>query len=139
MAATPTMQDKAAIRQIIRDIEVAWTHQDGYAYARLFVEDAELCEISGFKCQGREAIADRHQASFKTRDINSRLEISIERVRFIRPDVAHVEIMSNYNNVTYPFVKILILLVLTKQKSDWRIEIFNYAGILSHPSESNNA
>jgi uncharacterized protein (TIGR02246 family) len=121
-----TMQDKAAIRQIVRDIEVAWNNRDAYAYARTFVEDAELRMMQGLKVQGRDAIAQDYQMDDQCR--NTLMQSEIENIRFIRPDVVHLEIISYLHEC--PFEKAIASVVMSKENSEWRIVTFNNAGIL---------
>ncbi len=130
MSMKPTMQDETAVRQIIRDLEAAWNNRDGHAYARSFAEDAHYRVIWGFAVEGREAIAQGHQEIFDGRYRNSRLEMQIENVRFLRPDVAYVEASSHLHNVDMPFEKAIATLVAVKENDQWHAMTFNNAGIL---------
>lgn len=80
--------------------------------------------------EGREAIAQGHQEIFDGRYRNSRLEMQVENVRFIRPDVAYVEAFSHLHNVEIPFEKAIATLVAIKENDQWRAVAFNNEGIL---------
>lgn len=130
MEANHTMQDEVTIRQIVRDLESAWNRRDGQAYARPFIEDADFRVVWGFKVHGREAIAEGHQQIFENQYRNTQIEMNVEKIRFLRSDVAHVETIHYLRNVDLPFEKSIAALVLTKENDEWHIATFNNAGIL---------
>ncbi len=130
MSGTQTMQDRATIRQVLKDVETAWNNCDGYAFARSFVEDGEYRLVWGLKVQGREAIAQDYRKLFENRYCNSRMEMEIACMRFIRADVAHVETVNYFHHAEFPFEKAITSIVVAKENSEWRIVTFNNAGIL---------
>lgn len=136
MPVRHTMQDEVAIRQIIKDLQTAWNNRDGHAFARPFLEDAGYRVIWGFKLVGREEIARGHQDIFDNQYRNSRLEAVIENIRFIRPDVAHIEVIFRLHNAdaVLPFEKSIASIVLTKTDGVWRAVTLNNAGILPRSS-----
>jgi len=80
--------DEAAIHDIVRRCEAAWNAADGAAWAASFAEDADFVDILGKHHQGRVAIEAGHRHIFATIYKGSRAEYRVERVRFLRPDVA---------------------------------------------------
>jgi len=84
MATKPTMQDKVAIQQLIKDIVSAWNNADVHAFARVVTEDAEFRDAFGEKILGRANIAARHQQLFDGVMFGSKLSSHIDGIRFIR-------------------------------------------------------
>jgi len=80
--------DEAAIHDIVRRCEAAWNAADGVAWAAPFAEDADFVDVLGNPHQGRAAIEAGHRHIFATIYKGSRAEYRVERVRFMRPDVA---------------------------------------------------
>jgi uncharacterized protein (TIGR02246 family) len=124
---SPTMQDIAAIRQLVRDCAQAWNRQDGIAWGQPFAEDADLRTTSGSKLRGRAAIVQQVQES-QCRGIQ--MELHIESIRFIHADVACVEAVSQLHQADIPFERVISAIVAVKNDDIWRIVIFSNAGIL---------
>jgi uncharacterized protein (TIGR02246 family) len=126
MGVLHTMQDDVAIRQLVKDCTNARNGRDAYAFGQPLAEDADYRTIWGTKLHGRTAII---QKLFDTGCKGVRLETQIESVRFIRPDVACVEAISSLNNTDIPFEKVVSAIVAVKENGEWRIVMFNNAGI----------
>ncbi len=135
MSPTHTMQDEAAIGQLLKDIESAWNQADGYAFARVFTEDSEFRSLWGDKAHGREAIGQAHQHLFDGPLRGSSLELTVESIRFIRPDVAYVEMINRMKHPSNPFPYSIAALLLVKTNGEWRAVTFNNAGILPRPQQ----
>ncbi|MEO8394884.1 MAG: SgcJ/EcaC family oxidoreductase [Chloroflexota bacterium] len=136
MSTTPTthtMQDEAAIGQLLKDVETAWNNADGSAFARVFAEDSEFRSLWGDKAHGRDAIAQAHQHLFTGPLRGSSLEVEIEGIRFVRPDVAYVEMISRMKHPSNPFPYSIACLTVVKTNGEWRAVTFNNAGILPRP------
>jgi uncharacterized protein (TIGR02246 family) len=81
-------QDERDIQAIVCRCEAAWNAADGAAWSADFAEDADFVHILGDHHQGRAAIEAGHRHIFATIYKGSRVEYRLERVRFVRPDVA---------------------------------------------------
>lgn len=132
MTSNPTMQDEVAIRQIVKNLEGAWNRRDIHAYSRVFWVDADYRVIWGFKVKGRDAIVEGHQQIFDNQYRTSQIEINIEQIRFLRPDVVHVETKNHLRYVELPFEMSITAITMTKENDEWRIATYNNAGILPH-------
>src|SRR5438552_15224641 len=84
--------DEARIRQIIAEEESAWNRGDAKGYASHFEEEGGFTNVLGTVYYGRRAFEDRHAALFATVFKNTVLSMSVQKIRFIRPDVAVVDI-----------------------------------------------
>ena len=80
--------DERAIRDIVKGCEAAWNAGDGAAWVASFAEDADFVDLLGDRHQGRPAIEAGHRHIFATIYKGSRVEYRIDRLRFVRPDVA---------------------------------------------------
>lgn len=83
-------QDKAAIEEIVKSVERAWNAGDSKGFAAPFAEDADYVIINGMHAKGRAAIDEGHRRIFDTIYKGSNNTMTVESVRFIRPDVALV-------------------------------------------------
>lgn len=80
--------DEQAIRQIIQDMESAWNRGDSAAFVEHLADDADFIDILGMHHQGRERLEAGHRQILNTIYRGSRLQYTIEGIRFMRPDVA---------------------------------------------------
>lgn len=129
MPALHTMQDEAAIRQLVRDMESAWNRADSYAFARVFVEDGEFRSVWGQKVYRREAITEDHRHLFTTQLRNSQIEVQIAGIRFLRQDVAYLETISQIHHENNPFAWTIGAAIIIKEAGIWRIVTLNNAGL----------
>lgn len=91
---TPTTvsSEEARIRNIIADQVVAWNAGDAKAFSASFSEDGSFTNIRGTVVYGRQAFFDRHAEIFRSVFKGSTLAMSPTKIRFVRPDVAIVDI-----------------------------------------------
>lgn len=91
---TPTTasSDETRIRDIIADQVVAWNAGDAKAFSASFSEDGSFTNIRGTVVYGRRAFLDRHAEIFQSVFKGSTLAMSPTKIRFVRPDVAIVDI-----------------------------------------------
>lgn len=134
--SAPTLHDEVSIRQLVNHLTEAWNHHDGIAFGQPFREDAEYRVVWGNKIVGREAIAQGHQWLFTNHYAQSRLESTIDVIRFLRSDVVYIETIFQLHNATmpdgspYPFEKAIVAMTAVKENGEWAISTFNNAGIL---------
>ncbi len=82
--------DERALHGMVYQLEQAWNAADGAAFAEPFTEDADFIHILGGYYVGRSAIEAGHRMIFGTIYKGSTVRFSVEKVRFLRPDVALV-------------------------------------------------
>jgi len=82
--------DERALHSMVYQLEAAWNSADGAAFAALFAEDADFIHILGGYYAGRPAIESGHRMIFGTIYKGSTVRYSVEKIRFVRPDVAIV-------------------------------------------------
>jgi uncharacterized protein (TIGR02246 family) len=84
--------DEKALHGIVYQLEGAWNAADGAGFAALFAEDADFIHILGGYYTGRAAIETGHRMIFGTIYKGSTVRYSVEKIRFLRPDVAIVSL-----------------------------------------------
>jgi uncharacterized protein (TIGR02246 family) len=82
--------EERALHGIVYHLEAAWNAADATAFAAPFTEDAEFIHILGGYYTGRAAIEAGHRMIFGTIYKGSTVRYSVEKIRFLRPDVALV-------------------------------------------------
>ena len=100
IAATPqTSPDETAVRDIIQEEITAWNSGDAAAYSRHFAADGTCTNIRGQFFTGRQAFIERHDYLFKGPFHGSTLKQDIVSLRFVRPDVAVVEVLTSVTGI----------------------------------------
>ena len=82
--------DERALHQLVYQLEAAWNAGDGKSFAEAFAEEADFIHILGGYYSGRAAIESGHRMIFGTIYKGSTVRYSVEKIRFLRPDVAIV-------------------------------------------------
>ena len=73
---------------MVYQLEGAWNAADSASFAALFAEDADFIHILGGYYTGRAAIEAGDRMIFGTIYKGSSVRYSVEKIRFLRPDVA---------------------------------------------------
>lgn len=80
--------DEKSLHEMVYHLEAAWNAADGQSFAEAFAEDADFIHILGGYYTGRTAIEAGHRMILGTIYKGSTVRYSVERIRFVRPDVA---------------------------------------------------
>ena len=75
---------------MVYQLEAAWNAADATSFASLFAEDAEFIHILGGYYTGRAAIEAGHRMIFGTIYKGSTVRYSVEKIKFVRPELALV-------------------------------------------------
>jgi uncharacterized protein (TIGR02246 family) len=130
----PTPADEARIREIIAEQVAAWNAGDGKAFSASFAENGSFTNIRGTVFYGHSAFEDRHIEIFRTFFKGSKLTMSPTKIRFVRPDVAIVDIATEVSGlrdappgVTAGAGRIHTRLqqVFVKNDGVWRVESYH--------------
>jgi uncharacterized protein (TIGR02246 family) len=82
--------EEKALHKMVYQLESAWNAGDGDAFAGLFADDADLIHILGGYYSGRETIRAGHRMIFGTIYKGSTIHYSVEKIKFLRDDIAIV-------------------------------------------------
>jgi len=80
--------DEQAIAEIVGRMEAAWNKADAAAFCAAMADDVDFINVLGEHHQGRDTVARGHQFIFASIYKDSRVRYTLERIRFVRPDVA---------------------------------------------------
>jgi uncharacterized protein (TIGR02246 family) len=141
-AATPqSSPDEIAIRNIIQEEITAWNAGDAAAYARHFASDGTFTNVRGQFFTGRQAFIDRHDFVFKGQFHGSTLKQDIVSLKFVRPDVAIVEVLTSVagiqklspgtNTDDKGRLRTRLLQVIAKDGGEWKIVAYHNTDVKS--------
>jgi uncharacterized protein (TIGR02246 family) len=135
--------DERAIRQIFADFNAALNRHDAQAMASMCTEDADYLVIPGNDLVGRVAIEQYLRPLFNGILKSLTREASVQKIRFLRPDVA--VLIGDYRtsgvvtaNGPAPPSKGLYDWVLTKQDGRWLISLWREADPPTRPARAPN-
>jgi uncharacterized protein (TIGR02246 family) len=145
IAAIPQpSSDEIAIRNIIQEEITAWNAGDAAAYSRHFSEDGTCTNIRGQFFTGRQAFIERHDYIFKGQFHGSTLKQDIVSLKFVRPDVAVVEVLTSVtgfqklspgtNADDKGRLRTRLLQVIVKDKGEWKIAAYHNTDVKSDVS-----
>lgn len=126
-AAADQRSDEQAIRSAVDHLAAAWNRHDVHAFAAGFAVDADFTDWRGATVSGREHIQAFHAQPFATVLKDSRLEPTGIRTRFLRSDVASVDVpwqmtgMADADGKPRPARSGLMSLVMVRDAEHWEI------------------
>ena len=132
--ASASARDEKAVRAVVASLADAWTAADAQAWAKLFTEDADFTVWNGMYSKGRVAIEQGHRQIFNTFYKDTKMRYVVRSVRFLRDDVAlvHVDASVVRNSEDFPASPHAVpLLVMVKDKGQWRIAAFQNTNVQS--------
>jgi uncharacterized protein (TIGR02246 family) len=91
--------DDSLIRQIVTDQVKAWNVGDAKAFSLHFADDGSFTNIRGNVFYGHTAFEERHAEIFSTFFKGTKLAMSVDKIRYVRPDVAIVNISCEVNQL----------------------------------------
>jgi len=134
-AAVAQTAGEAQIRAIIAEQAAAWNVGDAKAFSSHFADDGSFTNIRGTVFYGQQAFEDRHREIFATFFKGSKLAMSASRIRFVRPDVAIVDIATEVSVLhgTPPgispnntgTIQTRLQEVYVKDRGEWRIASYH--------------
>jgi uncharacterized protein (TIGR02246 family) len=142
VAATPeTSPDETSVRNIITEEISAWNSGDAAAYSRHFAADGTFTNIRGEFFTGREPFIQKHDNLFKGPFHGSTLKQDIVSLKFVRPDVAVVEVLTSVTGIPKLFpgtntddkgrLRTRLLQVLVKDGDEWKITAYHNTDVKS--------
>ena len=80
--------EERELHKLVYQLESAWNAGDGDAFAALFADDADVIHILGGYYTGKETIRAGHRMIFGTIYKGSNVHYSVEKIKFLRPEIA---------------------------------------------------
>lgn len=123
--------DEAAMRENVKQMETGWNTKSGAVFAKSFAEDADYVVVNGMYIKGRTTIETQHQRIFDTIYKDTRINLTVKQIRFLRPDVAVVHVNGHRDGPTKELTGDAILtLVMTKETQGWTIAAFQNTSVV---------
>ena len=131
-----TKSDEARLRAIVAEQVAAWNIGDAKVFSASFAEDGSFTNIRGSVFYGHQAFEDRHVEIFNTFFKDTKLAMSVSKVRFERPDVAIADIVTEISELhgkTPPgvnaaadgIIRTRLQEVFVKTGDEWRIASYH--------------
>lgn len=127
--------EEAAIQKLLGELADAWNRGDAPAYGARYRPDGTFTNVNGTFHAGREAFNRRHEEIFRGFLRGTTLELTTKELRFIRPDVAVVDLDTGVSGVPAPppgvraapdgALHTCLLLVLVKEGGSWWIAAYH--------------
>ena len=135
-------EDEKAIRGLMDRFMDSWNRHDAHAFAMVFAEDADFTNVRGVGATGRPKIEEFHAPMFATIFRNSHQTYTDVKVRFVRSDVAAVDVGWEMTGVldaqggAIPNRRGLLNFVMTKDADHWHITVMHNQDLTALPSPS---
>jgi uncharacterized protein (TIGR02246 family) len=97
--ALASSDDETRISRIVAEQVAAWDAGDAKAFSASFADDGSFTNIRGDVFYGHQAFEDRHAEIFRTFFKGSKLSMSVSKIRFVRPDVAIVDVVTEVSEL----------------------------------------
>lgn len=135
--------DEASIRKAIDGEEDAWNRGDAKAFAARFQEDGTFTDVFGAVSHTRAELEKRQVEFFTSLFKGSRLALKVRKVRFLRPDVAVVEIdteVSGFRKLppgvyvdAEKMLRTRLQQVMAKTGNEWMVAAFHDVDVKTPP------
>ena len=126
--------DEQSIRNIVTTMQTGWNAKDGKIFASGFAKVHDYIVINGMYMSGitTEINAASHQNIFNTIYKTTSVELRIDKINFVRPDLAFMYVLG----VTYPQgtaipenPSAIISMAVEKKNNEWKIISFHNSPI----------
>lgn len=122
--------DEQAIRKIVQNLADGWTHGNGAEFAGSFADTHDFIVWNGYymKNLNPQVNASSHQGLFDTRYKDTRMYSTIDKIKFVREDVALIHVLAAVVNKTESRPKdpeVLWTGILEKNNGQWKIISFH--------------
>jgi uncharacterized protein (TIGR02246 family) len=124
--------DEKAITAVITDRFVAgWNTHDAHVLASAFAPDADFTNVRGVGASGRENIEHFHAQAFQRMFMQSHLTAEVKKIRFLKPDVAVVDVRWEMtgalspDGTALPVRSGLLDLVFVSSSGSWLIAVMH--------------
>jgi uncharacterized protein (TIGR02246 family) len=131
-------KDEAAVRELVTAFERASNRHDATAFAAVFALDCDFTNVRGMTGHGRKAVEEFHRPLFEGDTSKGNpsfkdavLKIDEVKVRFVRPDVASVDIFWTQTGSVAPDGKDrgtrkgLATWLVTRENGIWHVAVMH--------------
>ena len=124
-------QDDISIKRFVKNFETIFNNKDAKAAAAFWSEDGDFITYVGDHLHGRQEIEEYHQNIFIQFYQGAQNKLSDPSIRFLKPDVAAVDVRWEMTNATSadgkprPTFKGIMVWTMTKENGNWFIKIMH--------------
>ncbi|MEP7377466.1 MAG: SgcJ/EcaC family oxidoreductase [Chitinophagaceae bacterium] len=128
--AQTNTNDEDAIRTVVKTMETGWNEKSGEKYASIFADTHDFIVWNGyyFPNQTRQGTAAAHQNLFTGIYKNSDVELKVDKIKFIRKDIALVHTYGGMYEKGKQLPEnpgVLMTLLMEKKDAKWQIISFH--------------
>jgi uncharacterized protein (TIGR02246 family) len=119
--------EERPLYQIVEKLQSAWNRSDSVTWAALFADDADFIHILGGDFAGQTAIERGHRVIFDTIYKGSTNKFTVQKIRFVGPDVAVVFLLAELKVTTPglpPLLQARPTLIVHRSDDTWKIVAF---------------
>ena len=138
-------ESEAQIRAVVESEGDAWNRGDAEAFAAHYAEDGSFTNVIGQQLYGKPAFVAQHARIFSTIYKGSHNTFLVTKIKFLRPDVAVVDIDGALVGATRlpPGIKagedgavhVKLQEVMTREKGVWWIAAFHNVAVTPLPPQ----
>ncbi len=134
--------DHQAIQNVMDRFMDAWNRHDAKAFAAVFAEDADFTNVRGIGASRRSKIEEFHAPLFATIFKNSHQKYTEIKTRFIRPDVAAIDVRWEMTGAVdaqgnpRPDRRGMLNFVMAKNDWQWQIVVMHNLDLTALPAIS---
>lgn len=124
-----TANREAELSGLIDTFVAGWNAGSGERLASAFAPDADFTNVMGLHARGRDVIARGHDEILATVFRGTRLEATINQIRYLRPDVAAMDVTLTLRGADGQPLAMLpggssAGLIATRDAATWAIAVF---------------
>ena len=120
-SSSPVGVDEDLIRDLVRWLEISWNSSASAGFAAPFSDDADFVTIFGAHYTSRSSVEANHRHIFDTIYKESRIAYNVEKIRFVRPDVAIAFVRVRLQMRNGKMLEARPNMVLVKDNERWQI------------------
>jgi uncharacterized protein (TIGR02246 family) len=122
--------DETALNKQVESMQTAWNNKNGEVFSQSFADVHDYIVVNGFYFPAftRQGNAAAHQGLFNGRYKNTDIELNVDKISFIRPDLAMVYVLgaSFEKGAAVPKDPSIIMTILFEKKNEnWKIISFH--------------
>jgi len=124
-------QDDIAIKKLVTTFEKIFNQKDAKGTASFWSEDGDFVTYLGDLLHGRQEIEKYFQTTFTRYYQTAQTKLSEPMVRFLKPDIAAVDVKweiigrTDADGKSLPTLKGIMVWTMTKEKEQWFIKIMH--------------
>jgi len=124
-------QDEIAIKKFVTDFEAVFNQKDARETAKFWADDGDFVNYLGVLLHGHTELEKYFQTIFTEHYQKAQNKLSEPTIRFLKPDIAAVDVRWEMAGATstdgkpLPTLKGIMVWTMTKENGNWLIKIMH--------------